>query len=136
LTLSALNARLDSMVPEFRARLASRLALIEDEARTLRAAIAALDGNGSRLPAQHPREPVANRVRRALRESPGSRASMIALETAIPQDRVNRTLARFEKDGQAVRQGLGWCLVLDDSNGKRRARPHQRPVRSTRVVHD
>lgn len=110
MTLSALHPSLDSMVPEFRARLASRLALIEDEARTLRAAIAALDGNGSPLAAQHTREPAADRVRRALRESPGSRASMIALETGIPQDRVNRTLARLEKDGQAIRKGLGWCL--------------------------
>ncbi len=111
---TAPNKSEHSMVPELRGRLATHLAEIEAEAQLIRKAMAALDrkdvgsldGSVSRAAST-----TALRVVHALRDSPGARASMVALTTGLSSANVRSVLVDLEGAGKAKRAGLGWSLV-------------------------
>jgi hypothetical protein len=103
-----------SIVPDLRSRLANRLAELESEAQLLQNAIAALDrepgaATGDSLLTSPPTPSIP--VVRTLHESPGVRASMVALITGLSPAAVNSALVDLEAAGKATRVGLGWCLV-------------------------
>lgn len=102
-----------SMVPLLRSRLSSRLADLEAECQLLRRAIAALDEPSRQVePAgvKRNRHGTAEMVMRALKTSPGSRASMIALTTQVEMSDVTAALQSLEAAGDVRRDGLGWSL--------------------------
>jgi hypothetical protein len=96
--------------------MADRVAALEREAAVLRRAISALDGDGSpvrsRVKSRRPAPVTIQVVVKALREAPGSRASMLALIIGAPPAEVTARLTQLEARGSVRREGLGWALVI------------------------
>jgi hypothetical protein len=119
-------------------RLRERLEELEDEAVAISRALAALEGGsfrGAPRSQSHDRAtraPVARRYRvsaqrvgsaageelavdtrvlKALGDSLGGRASMLALTSGLSVETVRRSLESLERSGRARRDGLGWSLV-------------------------
>lgn len=109
-----------SMIPALHARLIARLSELHSEARSIRAAIMALEGESSRPSAARrfvPEDELGQQLLDALIESPGERGSMLALMTGLPSGRVVGCLTALEATGVVRRDGLGWVVSAVDSHG-------------------
>ena len=110
------RSTIDGYVPDLCCRLRARLGELEAETRAIRDALDRLEtprragaATASRR-AQREVNEDETVILRALQESPGSRASMLALATELEPADVRSVLERLESSGIVRRDGLGWRI--------------------------
>lgn len=116
----------DGYVSGLCSRLRARLGDLEAETNAIRAALNCLEAPRSMKAAsastreQHALDGDETVIVRALQESPGSRASLLALATDLESADVRSVLERLESSGMVRRDGLGWTLVKQVGHAARR----------------
>src|SRR4051812_34825755 len=112
------SGRGSPFVRRLEGELRSRLSEIDREARGLRAALAALEGSPPRRRRQS-QEDLRRVILAAVTETPGSRASVLALGSGWEVDDVRAALLELEHAGLVERDGLGWRRAEMDAAGSR-----------------
>src|SRR5579884_2960951 len=88
------------------ADLRTRREELDDEKAAITGALRALEGRQRRSPQRDLRPSLIQ----SLEASPGSRASLLALEFGVTTAIVSAHLRDLERGGEIVKQGLGWRL--------------------------
>jgi predicted Rossmann fold nucleotide-binding protein DprA/Smf involved in DNA uptake len=97
----------EGLVPMLISDLRERLNELEQERRVITRALRALEP----APVRGHRRSVDKVLLERLRMSPGSRASLLALELGIEAAVVTSGLLRLEETGQVARAGMGWETI-------------------------
>jgi hypothetical protein len=99
-----------SFVAQLVVDLRARRKLLEAERSAIDRALQALDP-----PARAPRRRVRlkQRILSELAASPGARGSHVALALGVDTAEVSAQLDQLLRDGDVVREGLGWRLAAD-----------------------
>ena len=80
---------------------------LEGEKAAITAALRALEG----VPRRSRQRDLRSALVQSLAASPGSRASLLALEFGLSPAVVSLHLQDLERSGEIVKQGLGWGLA-------------------------
>jgi hypothetical protein len=94
----------DQFVPTLISELRARLSELENERLAITRALRVLEP----MPSRRRTRSLDKRLLEQLRASPGSRASLLALEFGMDVAVVTAALGGLEKDGEAARAGMGW----------------------------
>jgi predicted Rossmann fold nucleotide-binding protein DprA/Smf involved in DNA uptake len=97
----------EGFVPTLISDLRERLNELEQERRAITRALRALE----QTPVRGHRRSIEQVLLERLRMSPGSRASLLALDLGIEAAIVTSGLLRLEETGQVARAGMGWEAI-------------------------
>lgn len=103
-----------SILPRLATEFRQRLAELDLERARVAATLLALDGaTRPQTEARRRPAPLDERIKRALRKDPGTRASMLAELEGLSIDAVRAQLRIMEQHQVVARDGLGWSLRTD-----------------------